>query len=67
MRRFMLLLILSVPLAACKGQDGPVRSACHAEIKRLCGMAEKAGQCLRSHDDELSSECRAALATRPRQ
>jgi hypothetical protein len=46
---------------------GPVRAACDAEIKKLCTGDERAGQCLRAHESELSDGCKAALATRGQQ
>ena len=49
-----------------RGQ-GPVRAACDAEIKKLCTADERAGQCLRAHEGELSDGCKAALATRGQQ
>lgn len=49
-----------------RGQ-GPVRAACDAEIKKLCAADERAGQCLRARESELSDGCKAALATRGQQ
>jgi hypothetical protein len=49
-----------------RGQ-GPVRAACDVEIKKLCTGDERAGQCLRAHENELSDACKAALATRGQQ
>ncbi len=38
-----------------------VRSACQAEIAKLCPGEEHVGHCLRKHKDELSVTCRAAM------
>ena len=43
----------------------PVRTACKAEIEKLCTGEPRAGRCLQNQNPEkLSEECKAALATR---
>lgn len=46
---------------------GVVRSSCKLEIERLCFGEARPGQCLRSHKDELSATCKAAIADRDNQ
>jgi hypothetical protein len=43
------------------GHRGAVRSACKAEIDKLCLGEEHVGQCLRKHKDELSAGCQASM------
>jgi hypothetical protein len=51
-----------------RGESGgqrPVRTACKAEIEKLCSGEAQAGRCLRNRNpEELSEECKAALANR---
>jgi hypothetical protein len=45
--------------------EGPVRSACQAEIEKFCRGEERAGRCLRNQNpNELSEGCKTALAER---
>lgn len=72
----MLILISCVGSAVCQAQhskgssdairgEGPVRSACEAEIEKFCRGEERAGRCLRDQNpNELSERCKAALARR---
>ena len=72
----MLILISCVQSAVCQDQrskassdttrgEGPVRSACQAEIEKLCRGEERAGRCLRNQNpNELSERCKTALANR---
>jgi hypothetical protein len=44
---------------------GPVRTACKSEIDKHCAGESEAGRCLRGlRSDELSEQCKAALASR---
>ena len=44
-----------------------LREACAADIEKFCADAEAGGhhvmQCVRQHQDELSADCKSALAT----
>jgi hypothetical protein len=72
----MLILISCVHSALCQDQrskgssdaargQGPVRSACQAEIEKFCRGEERAGRCLRDQNpNELSERCKTALAKR---
>lgn len=72
----MLILVSCVGSAACQAQrskgasdavrgEGPVRSACEAEIEKFCHGEERAGRCLRDQNpNDLSQGCKAALARR---
>ena len=72
----VLILISCVESAACQDQrskgssdavrgEGPVRSACEAEIEKFCRSEERAGRCLRDQNpNDLSQRCKAALARR---
>ncbi len=49
------------------GGRGRVRDACRADMQRFCADAAPGGgqrmQCMREHRDQLSDECKAALAS----
>ena len=44
-----------------------IRAACSADIKKLCDGVQPGGgrilQCMRTHQNEISSDCQAALAS----
>jgi len=40
-----------------------VRAACRAESEKLCAGEERVGRCLRTHMDQLSGDCKAALGS----
>jgi len=48
---------------------GALRSACKADFEKLCKGTQPGGgriiACLKSHDAELSPDCKAALAQTP--
>jgi hypothetical protein len=47
------------------GGQGSVRSACKTEIEKFCSGEAQAGRCLRNRNpEELSEQCKAALANR---
>ncbi len=74
----MLILISRVESAAGQDQrskgssdavrgEGPVRSACEAEIENFCPGEERANRCLQDQNpNDLSQGCKAALARRGR-
>ncbi len=55
-------LFLALPVAAA---DEAPRGPCQQDVKRLCADVEPGAfsllRCLRTHEDELGGECRAAL------
>jgi hypothetical protein len=71
----LLFLIGCVQGAACQDQrskassdavrgDGPVRSACAAEIEKFCRSEERTGSCLRDQNqNEISEGCKIALSS----
>jgi WD40 repeat protein len=48
------------------GRRRGVRAACKAEAEQLCAGGTPLGQCLRARMDQLSSDCRSALGSGPR-
>lgn len=46
------------------GGGGRLRSACQLDIEKLCANEQHPKQCLASHENVLSSSCKAALEER---
>ena len=73
-RVLALPVLLAAGVAAAQGMSSPppgaaqARKACAADIQRLCPDAKPGPggglrMCLRDHQNDLSAECRSALAT----
>jgi hypothetical protein len=78
MRSLIFAAVAALPLALCSvavcaaqgdNQSRPgdaVRAACHADLAKLCSDSAPGGHslfhCLRDHQDQLSDNCKAALA-----
>jgi hypothetical protein len=48
------------------GKGGALREACRADVEQLCSGVEPGGghimQCLRDHQDRVSSTCKSAIS-----
>ena len=64
-----LVIAVGVTLPALAfAQQGAVRGACMNDIKTLCGSVQPGGgrirECFRAHREQLSTDCKLALADR---
>jgi len=58
LKRFLLVSMTAFTLQGF-AEEGP----CHADREKFCaGDQKKVGQCLKSHEAELSAECKAHMA-----
>ena len=61
------LIAIFVP-ALASAEPRPLREACAADLKTLCGSIQPGGgrirECIKQHRAELSTDCKVAIADR---
>jgi type II secretory pathway pseudopilin PulG len=61
----------AIPVQAQRGEreNSQVAQACKAEIQQLCQgqKGKEAEQCLKNNESKLSSQCKGAISSTPKQ